>query len=783
MARRYSGFPIKRKEDFRYLTGRSEFVDDIKLPHTLYASFLRSTMAHARIRSIDTSVALSMKGVLKILTGNDGDWISFRPHVTGMKPYVRNALARDKVRFVGEPIAVVLSTDRYIAEDALEKIEVDYEPLKVVPDANGALKSDSQLVHENWGDNIYLHYEHKFGEIDATMEKADLVFSEDFKSARYTGTPIEARAILSSYDPADHMLTIWSSTQMAHGFRSIMSELLGHPENNMRVIAPDVGGAFGIKTAGTPEDVMVCVLSMQTGMPVKWIETRTENLLSGVHCHEIIHRVTAAFTREGKLFGLKTKIIADIGAFVTVGGFEPITHSWYYLPGQYKLPSYAVEVDCVATNKAPFGAVRGFGRVVGAFVIERILDIAAKKLGIDPIQIRMKNTIQPSDFPYTSITGMYLDKNSFVECALKALDLFDYKRWRNEQARLRSEGKYLGIGFSSSLGPSGLSASKTQGLPGYEPVRLVIDPAGKATLYTGVCPHGQGHETILAQLVADELGLELDEVTVIHGDTSSTPYGLGTWSDRSAVAAGSAAISAARQIQSKILAIASKILVTHPDNLEIFNGRVRSKSSPENAISMSEIGRIAYYKIDQLPNGFAPGLEVTSYYDPANIVDQDAQGRRNESPTYSNSTHLAAVEVDIHTGAVKVLKYVVAHDSGFLINPGIVDGIVHGCIAQGLGAALSEELIYDSNGQLVTGTFMDYVIPSADMIPPIELAHLETLSTSTILGFKGAGQSGSMATPAAIANAVDDAFTPFGTIVKEMPLTQSRVWHLSHKES
>ncbi|MDA4131172.1 MAG: xanthine dehydrogenase family protein molybdopterin-binding subunit [Thaumarchaeota archaeon] len=773
----YSGLELKRKEDPRFLTGRSTFVDDIQLPHMLYAAFLRSPYAHAIVKNVDPSDALTTKGVESVLIGSDGNWTAITPHIVGMKPYTRHALARGKVRYSGEPVAVVLARDRYLAEDGLESIHVDYDPLPVVASASDATKPNAPLVHEAWGDNVYLHYNHEFGNAIDALSKADLVFSETFKSSRYTGTPIEPRAILASYDPFDQMLTVWSATQMAHGFRSITSTLLGIPENRMHVIAPDVGGAFGIKTAGTPEDVMVCALAMKTGKPVKWIETRTENLLSSVHCHELVHDIEAGFSKSGKFLALRTKVTADIGAYTTIGGFEPVTHSWYYLPGQYDLPNYSVDVSCIATNKAPFGAVRGFGRVVGAFVMERVMEIAARKLGIDPAEIRYLNMIKPRDFPYTSVTGMYLDNNSFVECTQKALAFFDYKRWREEQKRLaKEEGRFVGIGISSSIGPSGLSASKTQGLPGYEPVRMALDPSGRATVYTGVCPHGQGHETILSQLAADQLGILFEDVTIVHGDTGSTPYSLGTWSDRSAVAAGTATILAAQKIRQKAIRIASHLLTIPEEELILSGGKVLSAKNPSIFMSLAEIGRIAYYRNDQLPPGMEPGLEFISVFDPKNVISQDAQGRRNESPTYSNSAHIAAVEVDPSTGSTKILRYVIAHDSGFVINPAIVDSIIHGCIAQGIGAGLCEELVYDKEGQLLTSSFMDYIIPSAEMIPPIDIIRVETPSPSTIIGFRGAGQSGSMATPAAIANAVEDALIPLGITIDQMPLTEQRIW-------
>ncbi|HZW57922.1 MAG TPA: xanthine dehydrogenase family protein molybdopterin-binding subunit [Nitrososphaerales archaeon] len=777
---KYSGLELKRKEDPRLISGHGTFVDDVKLPHMLYASFARSHLAHARIKRVDVSKAKSaQRGVELVLTGADKKWVALRPHIANMKPYVRYALASNKVRYEGEPVAVVLAQDRYAAEDAADSVEVEYETLPVVSDTAEALKQGATLVHEDWGDNVFLHYDHHFGDADKAISEADGVVTQKFKSARYTGSPIEPRSMVASYDQYSSTLTVWVATQMAHGYRSIMAELLGIPENKVRVIAPDVGGAFGVKTSGTPEDVMVCALSIMAGRPVKWIETRTENLVSSVHCHEIVHEATAAFNKDGRITALKTKITADIGAYVTIGGFEPVTHSWYYLPGQYKLPAYSVDVTCVATNKASFGAVRGFGRVVGAFVMERLMDIGAKRLGLDPVEIRYRNLIRAEDFPYTSATGMYLDKNSFSECMDKALVAFEYSKWRAEQGRLREkEGRYIGIGFSSALGPSGLSASKSQGLPGYEQVRITMDPQGKATLYTGVCPHGQGHETVLSQVAADELGVTPDDVTVVYGDTSSTPYGIGTWSDRSALAAGSAAILASRKLKEKIIGIASYMLGLPRGELVLNNGSVTSSADSSKTKSLGDIARVAYYRTDQLPPEMEPGLEAFGVFDPPNVTPQDSIGRRNESPTYSNSMHIVAVEVDPSSGQVKLLKYVIVHDSGFVINPAIVDGIIHGCIAQGVGTALFEELLYTDDGQLASSTFMDYLIPSAESIPPIEILHVETPSPSTLQGIRGAGQSGSMATPAAIANAVEDALSPFGVRVAELPMTQERIWRL-----
>jgi aerobic carbon-monoxide dehydrogenase large subunit len=776
---KYSGLELRRKEDPRFISGHGNFVDDIKLPNMLYAAFARSHLAHARIKNVDLSQARSIPGVELILIGRDSKYTALRPHITNMKQYVRYALAKDFVTYEGEALAVVVAKDRYTAEDAAEAIQVDYEPLPTITDAFEAMKKESPRVHEDWSDNLFVHYNHDFGEADrALAEQSDIVFSESFRSARYTGSPIEPRSMVSSYDTYASTLLVYVSTQMAHGYRSITAELLGIPENRVRVITPDVGGAFGVKTAGTPEDVIICALSTELGRPIKWTETRTEEFLSLNHCHEIVHEVRAGFSKTGKLIALKTKIVADAGSYVTLGGFEPVTHSWYYLPGQYKIPNYSVDVSCVATNKGPFGAVRGFGRVVGAFVIERVMDIAARKLGIDPAEIRYRNLVTPSDFPYHAPTGMFLDKNSFLECLNKTVETFDYDWWRKEQARLRKMHRYVGIGLASALGPSGLSASKSQGLPGFEQVRIAMDPEGKVTLFTGVCSHGQGHETVLAQLAADEIGINIEDVTVSFGDTSSAPYGFGTWSDRSAVAAGTASVIASRKLKEKLLRIGAHMLGLSDEEVKLLDGKIVNKSDYSVSKSLAEVARAAYYRTDQLPSGMEPSLETIGIFDPPNVIPQDQTGRRNESPTYSNSSHMAVVEVDPENGQVKLLKYGLVHDSGFLINPAIVDGIIQGCVAQGVGTALFEQLSYTSDGQLASSTFTDYLIPTAETMPPIELLHLETPSPSTVFGLRGAGQSGSMATPAAIANAVEDAISPFGGKVNELPLTQERVWRI-----
>jgi carbon-monoxide dehydrogenase large subunit len=776
---RFVGERVKIIEGPLLVTGKGKFTEDLNFPNTLHIAFLRSPFAHARVKRIDVSDALKIKGVVSALSGKDLGYECYSPQLKDAKTYKRYALAKNKVIYAGEPVAAVVAEDRYTAEDALELIQVEYEPLPVFLDAEEALESPP--IHEDMPDNIYYHYSFQSGDVEKAFKSADKILKEKFENSSYTGAPIECRSCVAMYNHYTSELKVWVPNQLIHVLRTLLSHWLGLPENKISIYSQHIGGAFGTKCGGFPEEVVTCAGAMMVNRPVKWSESRRENLTSSVQVHEITHNIEVAFNNDGTILGLKDRIVANIGAYATVGNYEPVTHSWTYMSGCYKIPNIKADVYCVATNKGPFGAVRGFGRIMGAFTIERIMNLIARELGIDPVVVRLRNMLTSESFPYKSPTGMYYDKNSFVEIFQLALEKFDYYKWRETQKRLRNEGKRIGIGISHSFGPSGLDASKTQGIPGWELIRMRMTPTGRVTIFTALCPHGQSHVTILSQIAADELGISMDDITVIHGDTDSTPYGVGTWADRSATAGGAAVIDAAKRLKKKIAMIAAYNLGTTPDKIKVEDGKAFVADEPSKQLSYADIAHIAYYRSDLMPAELEPGLEVIGVFKPPNIHLPDEKGRRNESPTYSSSVHFAAVEVDVETGEVKVLRYLTVHDSGIVINPAIVEGMVIGCVAQGLGVSLLEEIRYSHSGQPLSSTFMDYLLPSADFVPKIEVVTYETPS-SVLGGFRGAGQSGSMATPAAIFNAVEDALADLNIrLVNKLPLTPERLWQAVRK--
>jgi aerobic carbon-monoxide dehydrogenase large subunit len=771
---KYVGKNVKIKEGPDLLAGRATFTDDMKLSGMTYVSFLRSPYAHAKINKIDIGRALRAKGVLFVLTGKDVTYECYSPSMKGVRPYTRYALPRDKVIYAGEPVAAVVTTDRYSGEDALEMIDVEYEPLPVVREADEALKADAPKVHEEMSDNLYYETHFETGNVERSFENADYTVEQTFSNGGYTGAPIECRSCIASFNPASQTLKVWLPSQLIHPLKSMLSSWLHIPEHLITVYSPQVGGGFGTKCGGFPEEVITCAISMMTGRPAKWNESRSENMMSSVQLHEIVHHTRVAFDKRGTILALSDRIVANIGSYATVGNFEPVTHSWTYLPGSYIIPNMKVDVYCVATNKGPFGAVRGFGRTMGSFTIERVLEIISQKLGIDPLEIRLRNVIKPNALPYLSATGEYYDNNGFLDCLERNRRAFKYEKWREFQSSSKRKGRLVGIGVSTSLGPSGLDTIKTQGIPGWESVWMRMDPSGKFTIASGLCANGQSHSTILSQIAADILSVGIDDIRLIEGDTDSTPYGMGSWSDRSAVAGGVATMHASKKLRERIVRIASAILDVSSDEVILRGGKAISIRD-SRSVTFAEIAQTAYYRTDKIPLDMEPGMEVVGMFVPPNIRYPDESGRRNESPTYSNSSHMVALEVDPETGKVVILQYTTIHDAGTAINPGILEGQAEGCLAQGLGIALTEELGYDSSGQMIAPTFMDYLIPSADVIPSnVEIKLLETPS-SVEGGFRGGGQSGSMATPGAIANAVQDAL---GVQANDIPLSPERIWRL-----
>ena len=769
------GAQVRRVEDPRFLLGTSQYVDDLDLPNSVALAFVRSPYAHARILSIDVNTAQDRSDVQLVVTGAD--------IAEAIKPlrvvYDPNkapthkscdwpVLAQDKVRFVGEAVAVVVATDRYAAEDAASVIDVEYEPLDPVCDVEQALAADAPLVHEEWGDNVMQTLRVEIGEVAKAFHVADCVVSERLTTGRHMALPMETRGCVVSFERGTDTLTVWSSTQVPHMLRSHLALVLDFPEHHIRVIAPDVGGGFGQKGHLFPEEAVAAYLARRLGRSVKWIEDRRENLSASLHAKQQTVQAELALHQDGTILGIRGRFVSDVGAYSEYpwGSAFEAGHAASSLPGPYKTPAFAFEAVSVATNKTTIGVYRGVGLPIGVLTMERLLDLAAHKLGLDPAEIRLRNMIRKEEHPYTTIIGAEVESGSHRESLQKALDMLGYQACRVEQQQARAQGRYLGIGigcYVEGTAPSSAAfASMGLDLGGYESATVRMDVAGTVTVLVGTHSHGQSHETTLAQVAADELGLPLADIRIIEGDTNAVPYGMGTWGSRSAVTGGGAISKASEKLRSKMLRIASRMTEVPDEDLELAAGMIRRKADATPLLPIKELAYRVLVQAGSLPPDEEPGLDATAHYEPP-------------PSTHANATHIALVEVDRDTGKVAILRYIVVEDCGTIINPTVVDGQIQGGVAQGIGTALYEHAIYDENGQFLTGTLMDYIIPTAVDVPQVEIGHIESPSPYTPHGIKGMGEGGAIAPPAAIANAVADALAPFDVRVNAIPLTPERV--------
>jgi aerobic carbon-monoxide dehydrogenase large subunit len=773
------GKSLKPKKDLELLRGSAKYTDDLKLPNMVYAAFLRSPYGHARIKSIDSTRASELDGVVYVLTGREtAKQLVYWMQKQGMRTPERLSLATDKVRFVGEPIVAVAAKSRAIAEDAVELIDIEFEPLPVIVDAEKSLENPGRaLLYEEWGDNVLFHDQHRSKGTDEIFRNADCVLKERLVSNRYSPTPIETRAIVASYDRNENTLLVYSSTQFPHVLRTFLSQTVDFPENRIRVIAPKVGGGFGIKSAVFQDEVSTVILSMKLGRPVKWIEDRKEHLLVAGHERQQVHYVECAFKKNGALLAVRDKIIADFGCSGTFWTeVQPAMLTCASIPGPYKLEYYDFDLWCVVTNKAACGPHRGFGRPVAAYVIERMMDIAAKKLGLDPVEIRLRNMLDPTDLPWTTPIGVVYDTGNYKEVLKRTLKLSRFEELRKEQKRSLSSGKFVGLGIATYVEYTAPASSRLQGplgwaVGGWESCRLTADPSGKISAHLGMAGQGQAHETIFAQIISDALGVKFDDIIVEEGDTTSSPYGFGAWASRGTVTAGGACIKASRKMKDKVLLIAGHVLKEAPEDLEIRDGLIFTKKNPrQKSITFKEVADLSLRHSSKLPEGMEPGLDVISFYEP-------------EAPTTcSYATHLALVEIDPETGNLKLLKYFIVDDSGVLVNPLTAHGQVHGSLAHGIGGAILEELSYNSNGQLASSTFIDYLLPTADLMPEVLVDSIE-IPSLTLGGFKGLGEGAAIPTAAAIANAIDDALSSFGVRFVELPAKPETVLSLLSKSN
>ena len=763
---RLIGARIKRREDPRLIQGLSHYVDDIKLVNTLHCTFLRSDYAHADIKSINTEAAENLSGVVKVITGADIQGkvgsIPCAAEIEGLKVPDHPALAVDRVRFVGEPIAAVVATDPYIARDALDLIEVEYDELPVVVDLDKAIESDSTVIYDEFDDNIAFTMPLDAGDVDAAFAEADHVVSQRFVNQRLIPNSIEPRGVLAEYLPGEGTLTVWSSTQVPHHLKTILSLLLDFPEQLVRVIAPEVGGGFGSKLNVYPEEAVVAYLATQLRKPVKWIEKRSEGFTTTIHGRDQVDYVDMAVNNDGTITAIRAKLLANMGAYHQL--LTPIIPVLTYLmmSGAYKIPNIKLELIGVFTNKMATDAYRGAGRPEATHIIERMVDLAAQKLGMDPKEIRFKNFPQPDEFPLEMATGVAYDSGNYQMSFNKALDAVDYASLRTRQAELRGQGRYMGIGIATYAEICGMGPSVGVAGGGWESGTVRIERTGKVTVLTGVSPHGQGQETSFAQIVADEYGISIDDIVVIHGDTGRQPQGIGTFGSRATAVGGAALIIATKQVKEKMAQIAAHMLEANADDLVFEDGNIFVQGSPGSAVTFADVASTAHAAVN-LPPDVEPGLEATHFFEPSNF-------------TYPFGAHISIVEVDPETGEIDLQRYVAIDDCGNIINPMLVDGQVHGGIAQGLGQAMYEGAVYDENGQLLTGSFMDYAIPKATQVPRFETEHTTTPSPVNPLGVKGVGEAGTIASSPCLVNAVVDALSPFGITDIDMPMTPNRVW-------
>jgi aerobic carbon-monoxide dehydrogenase large subunit len=774
---RFIGRSVKPHKTSRFLTGGGVYVSDISLPNMLHAALVRSIHAHARICGIDVKQALRLDAVTGVWTGDDiKDRVSLFPEsfeihprrwLEGVKPVLQGprpaALAQGKVHYVGEPVAIVVAENRHTAEDAVDEIVVEYQALPVVVDPDVALETGATLVHDESKDNVVFSFKVNKGNVDQALQDAPYSLRERFRHHRYCAAPLEGRGVVAWVEPKTNILTVWSSTQMPHLVRRQIAAQLHLPEETVRVIAPDIGGGFGPKVFVYPEEILVPFLALQLRRPVKWIEDRREHFISTAHGRDQVHDVELAFDETGRILGLRDHFLLDNGAYNPMG-LTDAYNTAAHLQGPYKIPSLSVSGTCVSTNKVPNAPYRGAGRPEAVFVMERCMDLIAAKLSLDPAEVRRRNFVQPEEMPYHAGIlyrdgePICYDSGNYPETLAQALEAAGYEELRKQQEDLRRRGRYLGIGIGCYVEGTGVGS--------FEGAKVRIDPSGQIVVATGATGHGQGHETIFAQIAADLWGVSPEDVRLVEGDTSSIQFGCGTFGSRSTVNVGSALFEASARLKEKVLQLAAHLLEANRDDLELGNGKVFVRGMPQRSLSFSELARAAVPGwASKLPVGLEPGLEETFYFVPATV-------------TWANAAHVAVIEIDSDTGEIKLLDYVVSHDAGKLINPLLVEGQIHGGVAQGIGAALYEEISYDPNGQLLSGSFMDYLLPGSMEVPKIKTVHIESPSPLNPLGIKGLGEGGAIAPPAAIANALGDALLPFTAQVNEIPLSPSRVLEL-----
>jgi aerobic carbon-monoxide dehydrogenase large subunit len=761
----YVGLPVKRFEDSKLLMGRGSFVDDIKLPDMLHAAVLRSPYAHARIRSVEISAARDLPGAVAVVTGADIAGVlpdiptramEDERAVDALYPPAHPLLAKDKVCYVGQSVAIVVAQDASVATDAAERIAVDYEPLSPILDPHVAVREDAPTIHDILGTNVAMRVRQRAGDLEGTFAGADRVIRQRYEVPRLAPAPLETRGVVASYQPQGNLLTVWNSTQAAQRVKHYLSHMLNWPEQTLRVIAPDVGGSFGIKDCVFPEDVLIPYLALHLGRPVKWVEERRENMLA-YHGRGMSLDIEAAVRRDGAILGMRVHVVADIGAYFLLTTSSAPFNAVRRITGPYHIPAVDLDLLGVVTNKPPTGAYRGTGSPEAAFCLERTMDLIARDLGLDPAEVRRRNFIPPDAFPYQSAAGLTYDSGQYSQGLERALELVDYAGWRHKARQRKPHEPVLGIGLATITKSSGAAGDHR-----IESARVTIEPSGQITVYTGISPHGQGNATAFAQLVADELGVHPSQVQVRHGDTAIVPFGEGTSASRGLIVGGSAIYTVLQEARQTLTQLAAQVLSCAAEDVCFEDRLVFNRQQPETQMTFAQLATAAYAG-ELLPVGIDSGLDFSARYTLPNAP-------------ISFGAHAVVVELDRDTGEVRILRYVGVHDCGRIINPKLVEGQIIGGIAQGIGQALSEGMVYSEEGQPLTGSLLDYAIPKAQDMPEVILDTLETPSPTNPLGAKGIGSVSTVPPPAALANAVVDALSSFGVRHLDTPLTAERIW-------
>jgi carbon-monoxide dehydrogenase large subunit len=760
------GQALKRVEDPRLIQGLATYVDDVTLPGMVHALVLRSPHAHARITAIRTDAARGLPGIVGVFTGADVNAAcGLLPCATPMpdqKAPKHTMLAGERVYFVGHPVAVVVARDRVTARDALDLIEVDYEPLPVVSDPEKAIQAESPLTHPELGSNVAFTWTLANGDVDGCFAGADRILTQRIAHQRLIPMAIEPRGCVAQYHAGERSLTLWTSTQIPHLVRTLLPALLNVAENKIRVVAPEVGGGFGAKLNLYVEEVLCCHLAMRLGVPVKWIESRRENAAATIHGRDQIGEYEVAVMRDGTILAIRARAIADIGAYLQLMTPAIPTLTGLMLSGCYRLKAVRMDVTGVFTHKMSTDAYRGAGRPEATYTVERLVDLVAAELGLDPVQVRLKNFIRRKQFPYPTATGLVYDSGNYAGALKKAMECARWPQLLKQRASARRAGRLVGIGLSTYVEICAIGPSKMMAAGGWEWGCVRVEMSGKVSVITGVTPHGQGQETSFAQIIGDRLGVPMDDVLVFRGDTAVAHYGRDTYGSRGTVLGGTALIMSADKVIAKATRLAAHLLGAPVKRIVFRDGRFFIHGKPKNGLGWTQLAAEAYVA-KNLPKGFEPGLEASSFFEPENC-------------TFPFGTHIVAVEIDRETGEVQILKYVAVDDCGRQVNPLLIEGQVQGGIAHSLGQVLFERTVYDENGQLLTGEFMDYPLARARDIPDYILDHTVTPSPTNPLGLKGVGEAGTIGATPAIANAVLDALAPLGIRHLDLPLLPEKIW-------